>query len=317
MSNEQGNRRFKSRRSRVLWEITAMVVVVYIVGGLATFLIAQNSYNRLSQKSTDKLVEEKAQTISSSYSYLAVAEMELLIDKFGVENIDRARLYKKLAARERADLDPLQAFLIQEVQKMQASGLLGLQYIFMVLPPSSLTPKPITFISNDPNLIYADLPDEITQAIENNSQWVLMENGIPALGLEGVQLVTLTKIVSPVSPDIMVSFIGIAPMSQDVAEIKQFYSDEKKTTMINYAVTTLISMVVIMLVTFFVLRLLIRKRITDPIDILSAEAGEVMQGNLDIDVVVHEGGEFVELETAFKEMVESFRTYIAKSMGEE
>ncbi len=42
-----------------------------------------------------------------------------------------------------------------------------------------------------------------------------------------------------------------------------------------------------------------------------------MGGNLDIDVVVHEGGEFVELETAFKEMVESFRKYIAKSMGED
>lgn len=44
MSGEQGNRRFKNRRSRVLWEITVMVVLVYIV-------------------STNKLITEKAQTI--------------------------------------------------------------------------------------------------------------------------------------------------------------------------------------------------------------------------------------------------------------
>ncbi len=80
---------------------------------------------------------------------------------------------------------------------------------------------------------------------------------------------------------------------------------------------TLISIVIIMVLTFFVLRLLIRKRITEPIDILSAEAGEVMEGNLDIDVVVHEGGEFEGLETAFKKMVESIRTYIARSLGGE
>ena len=42
-----------------------------------------------------------------------------------------------------------------------------------------------------------------------------------------------------------------------------------------------------------------------------------MEGNLDIDIVVHQGGEFEGLETAFKEMVESFRVYIARSIGED
>jgi HAMP domain-containing protein len=312
MSSEKGDR-FKSRRSRVLWEITALVVIVYVVGGLAAFLIAQSSYNRLAQKSTDKLIEEKAQTISSSYDYLAKAEMDILIEKFGVGNIDRAKLYAKLLAKEKTNLDPLQAFLIEETQGMKEAGLLGLQYIFMVIPPNTFSSNPITFVSNDPSLIYMTLPDEINQAIDNGDNWILMENGIPALGLEGEQLVTLTKIVSPVAPDVLISFIGITPMGTDVAEIKQFYSDEKKTTMTNYAIVTLISLVVIIILTFFGLRFLIRKRITKPIDILSAEAGEVMEGNLDIDVVVHEGGEFVELETAFKEMVESFRKYIARS----
>ncbi len=43
---------------------------------------------------------------------------------------------------------------------------------------------------------------------------------------------------------------------------------------------------------------------------------EVMTGNLDVDVKVHEGGDFEGLEYAFKEMVESFRKYIAKSIDD-
>jgi len=42
-----------------------------------------------------------------------------------------------------------------------------------------------------------------------------------------------------------------------------------------------------------------------------------MEGNLDVDVEVHKGGDFENLERAFKEMVDSIRKYIAKSTGEE
>jgi len=70
-------------------------------------------------------------------------------------------------------------------------------------------------------------------------------------------------------------------------------------------------------ISFFVLSYLIRRRITEPIDELAAAAEEVVQGNLEVEVKVHEGGEFEGLERAFKEMVESFRKYIARSTGEE
>ena len=128
---------------------------------------------------------------------------------------------------------------------------------------------------------------------------------------------TLTQITSPVAPDVKSPFIGITPMGEDIAEINQYYDDEKKNTMVSFAIVTLISIVVIMFITFFILRLLIRKRITEPIDILSVEAGEVMEGNLDIDIQVHKGGEFEGLESAFKQMVESIRSFIAKSLGGE
>ena len=71
------------------------------------------------------------------------------------------------------------------------------------------------------------------------------------------------------------------------------------------------------IITFFVLSYLIRRRITEPIEELAAAAGEVMEGNLDVEIKVHEGGNFEVLERAFKAMVEDWRTYIAKSVGEE
>jgi len=61
----------------------------------------------------------------------------------------------------------------------------------------------------------------------------------------------------------------------------------------------------------------IGKRITRPIDELSAAAEEVMEGNLDVEIEVRRGEEFEGLKRAFKDMVESFRRYIAKSVGEE
>jgi len=74
---------------------------------------------------------------------------------------------------------------------------------------------------------------------------------------------------------------------------------------------------VVAIISFFVLSYLIRKRITEPIDELAATAEEVMQGDLEVEAKVHEGGEFEGLERAFKEMVDSFRKYIARSVGEE
>ena len=71
MANGEGKGKFKTRRSRVLLEITLLVAVLYIIGGLAAFFIASRSFNELAKSSTDKLIDEKAQTISSSYDYLA------------------------------------------------------------------------------------------------------------------------------------------------------------------------------------------------------------------------------------------------------
>jgi nitrogen fixation/metabolism regulation signal transduction histidine kinase len=97
----------------------------------------------------------------------------------------------------------------------------------------------------------------------------------------------------------------------------RFYSSEKNRSTAIIAAIVGGSVLLIILITFFVLSSLIRRQITKPIDALAAAAGEVMDGNLDVEVEVHPGGDFEDLERAFKEMVDSIRTYIAKSTGED
>ena len=100
-----------------------------------------------------------------------------------------------------------------------------------------------------------------------------------------------------------------------IAEIEGFYDQERNR--INMVLAGVIggSILVVFLISFFILSYLIRRRITEPIDELSAAAERVMEGDLDVNITVHEGGDFQGLERAFREMVASFRKMIARSVG--
>jgi nitrogen fixation/metabolism regulation signal transduction histidine kinase len=106
-------------------------------------------------------------------------------------------------------------------------------------------------------------------------------------------------------------------MQEKIDSINAFYDSERNSISLTLGLVVLISIIVVALITFFLLNYLIRKRITEPVDELAAAAEQVMQGNLDVEITVHEGGDFEGLERAFREMVESFRKYIARSTGEE
>ena len=72
---------------------------------------------------------------------------------------------------------------------------------------------------------------------------------------------------------------------------------------------------IVFLITFFILKRMIYKQITQPIDELTAVAGEVMDGNLDLEIDIREGEEFETLKRAFLEMLESILTVVNKSIG--
>ncbi len=110
-------------------------------------------------------------------------------------------------------------------------------------------------------------------------------------------------------------FVGVTSLQDKVDEINAFYNDEKNRANLLIGLVVGISIVVIVLITFFVLSYLLRKRITEPINELSAAAEQVMEGDLEVDVPVREGEELEKLKTVFNEMVRSIREVINKSMG--
>ena len=152
------------------------------------------------------------------------------------------------------------------------------------------------------------------EAIENGETYIYKEDGIPELGLTGEQLITigLSK-----AETLDVAVLAVKSMQQKVAEIDSFFSDEQGKINLVMGLVIFGSIIVVILITFFILSYLIGKRITEPVDQLAAAAEQVNEGNLDMEIQVHEGGDFEGLERAFKQMVESWRKYIDKSVGEE
>jgi len=55
-------------------------------------------------------------------------------------------------------------------------------------------------------------------------------------------------------------------------------------------------------------------RFTEPIDELSAAAERVMEGDLEVEITVREGEEFEGLKRVFRDMVDSIKRMIERSM---
>lgn len=113
------------------------------------------------------------------------------------------------------------------------------------------------------------------------------------------------------------TFVFVMPMQGHMDAINAFYDEKRNDLSLTLGLSVFLSVIAVIIVTFFVLNYLIRKRITEPIDLLASEAKEVMECNLDVDIKVHEGGEFQGLERAFKEMVTSIQRFIERSIREE
>jgi methyl-accepting chemotaxis protein len=306
---------FKRKRSKILYEITGLIVVVLVISGLVTFFLVRNSQNELIDKSVDKLIETESNDITSALDYLTQKEVESGMATTGLEDFDIAQF---LADMQQKKLTGYQESTAEVMKRMVDSGFFDLEYYFLIVPPSSFTPEPFVLVSSDVNMIYDwEVPGYMTEAMEAGEPYLLLEEGIPELGLEGAQLMILLTQESPIIKGFYFTSVCVIPMQERIDAINAFYSEERNNVSLTLGLSVFLSILAVVIITFFVLNYLIRKRITEPIDQLAAEAGEVMEGNLDVEVEVHEGGEFQGLERAFKEMVESIRKYIIRSTGEE
>lgn len=300
--------RFRRKRSGILFLITGLIVVVFIAFGLVSMLLFRSSEERLIGKSIDRMIETEMQNLVSASSYIA----ELLLPAFE-ERIGGASPTELVKALLNKELSEGQTFIIEEMKRMVASGLFELESVSIVMPPSPLNAEPLVIAASDESLIYEwAVPGYVMDIIEEGGGYIYREDGFPEFGLQGPHAVIADAQISPTSGT-EVGYLFVKPMSEEVAEIDAFYDEERNRTSTMLWLTLAVSVLAAAAISFFVLSLLIRKRITRPIDEIAATAEEVMEGNLDVEVAVHEGGEFEGLERAFKEMVESFRRFIERS----
>jgi len=312
-NNDKESLKYRRARSRILVQVFILITIVVVLSGLATFFLLRNSQQRLIDESIDRLLQIEASNFSSSYNYI----VQILVPKY-IEIFEEMNPELLITAALEGELTEIQEIVNSDVSDMLDAGFLGLEEFLMIIPSQPLNPTPIVWASTDENLIYTwEIPDYLSTAIENDDSYIWMEDGIPELGLEGEYLITLGQIESPFTPGIYFAYIGVKPMHNEIAAINGFFNEEIRSANILLAIVLACSIALILLAIFLLLNFLIRKRITEPIDGLSTAAEEVMQGNLDVDVEVHEGGDFEGLERVFKQMVESFRSYIARSVGEE
>jgi len=321
MAEKKESKGLGRKRSRILYEITGLIVLLMIIMGVLSFLFINSAFDRLIDKSVDKLVEEQGKLIHSGLVYVAEAEAEAIIGDFEAYTSEEL-IEMTMASMETGEPNELGMKAIERLQDLVARGVLGLELVIEVTMPSPpLMDEAMINISNDEDLLFAEVPAEILAAIEEaeagGESYVYLEEGLPALGLEGEYLMSLYN-MSALSPLMRGTWgVHFVSMQEAVGDINDFYASEKNrsTAIIGGIIGGFV--ILIILITFFVLSYLIRRQITDPIDALAEAAGEVMEGNLDVAVEVHEGGDFENLERAFKEMVDSISKYIAKSTGEE
>ena len=301
------------KRARILYEITILLIIIMLVYGLATFFLIRNSQERLIDKSIEHLVEVEAENYRSTFDYAIQIMIPAYLERF--EQMDLQELSSAMAQKRIIDM---QDAVNADMQAMIDAGFGELSEIMIVLPPSQYVPEAMVWASTDEGLIYQwEVPEYLIEAMEEGTQYILMEDGVPELGLEGEYIITIEEIPDPLSFGMSFSYLGFISIQEETAAIREFYNQESRRASVYLAAILIGSIIIVILIIFFFLNHLIKKQITEPMDELSAAAERVMQGNLDVQVGIEDGEELESLKRAFNEMVESFRKYVPRSPGQE
>jgi len=323
MSARNGNKknptRIARKKSRVLYQITALLIIILVAFFLMFILLYRSSLDRLTEKSEEKVIQTEGENFSTSFGYIAGLINENL-DK-DLEQMSFEDIYEEFdQALTDQEITDIQRLVNEKLKGVVDSGVLGLEAAIMVVFPegilSGLMDAPLVIFSSDDNLLFfREIPEHWNQTAKEGRTYLLMKEGIPDFGLDGEYLITLAPYREKRTGVEMLS-VGIKPVQKELAEISEFFNSEKKNINLLMLLVIAGSVIVIILMTFLVLSHLIRRNITEPVEQLAVAAGEIMEGNLDVEIEVHQGGEFEGLEQAFKEMLESLRRMIERSVGE-
>jgi nitrogen fixation/metabolism regulation signal transduction histidine kinase len=297
----------KKRGSRVLYQMTAFLVILFILSGLAVFFSFNAVRNHQFEDSVDYLVTFNAESASETYEYINDWFNELA--SLTIAPPDPARAARAL--REKL-VTPTIDYYNKWMKRMIDEGFLDTDLMFAVALPSPLTPEPLVFISSDESMLYTwVIPEYLIEAIEGEESYLYLTEGIPELGMNDETLVFIRRQFGNI---MNAAYLGIGSLHESVVEINEFYDRQRRDSAVSLALIILVSAILLSLLSFFGLRYLIRKYITEPIDELSSVAEKVIDGDLDVKVEIRSGEEFERLQTAFMGLVEAFRNMIQKSI---
>jgi methyl-accepting chemotaxis protein len=305
----------KGGRSRIRVLMTALTLTVFLIFGAVAFIMLFSSQNRLAGKSKDEMIQLVCEDASSSASSL-MPFVEKVFFKGGSDEASFQRDLPKIQAKEltegQKDADAV-------LKKMVDDGLLNARYILFIHPPEPpVSDTTEVVLSNDESLVYNwRTPDYLVEAIAGDTRYVYRPEGVPDLGIEKEALFIIAARYPGINPSVLSGVVGVTSIEDRVAAIDSFLAGEQRNSRLLFVLVMIGCLLVIFLVTYFILSRLIRRRITNPIDQLTVAAAEIMDGKLDVDIAVHEGGDFEVLERAFKEMAASIRMMIERSMSEE
>jgi len=174
---------FKSKRSRILYEITALIVAVMVISGLVTFFLVRSSQNDLIDKSVDKMNEMTSNNIVSALDALMYVWMQGGIAEMDLSNFNQSQFLADIAQKKVSDF---QKKTCEGMKSLVNCGFFDMEYFFTVLPPSALSKDPFMLVSSDESMIYNwEIPAYLMEAIDAGEPYILMKDGIPELGLEG------------------------------------------------------------------------------------------------------------------------------------
>ena len=303
----------KSGRSRIRVLIPALTLAVFLVFGAVAFLLLFGSQNRMASKSKDELIQIVCEENASSARSL----IPFLQESYNQAKTDDAAYQRDLQKILAHELTDIQRASDAQLKQLVDEGLMNLKYILVIIPPVAMvTTGAEVLVSNDESLVYNwEVPEELSDAIVGDTQYIYKKGGIPSLGIEKDGLYIIAARPGAGTPE-LVSAVAVTSIEDRVAQIDAFLNTEQKNSRLIFSLVMLGCLLVLFLITFVILSRLIRNRISKPIDDLTEAAADVMDGKLDVNVAVHGGGDFEVLEQAFKEMVGSVRMMIERSIGE-
>ncbi|MBN1289204.1 MAG: HAMP domain-containing protein [Actinobacteria bacterium] len=314
MSDAKHSKGFqKEARRRISLQVTAVVLVMMLLFSLAIFISFRNSLNNMTENGKEKIIDTVATVVSSSNLF----NSNLLRDIQSQETLPltSSEFFEEVVeAIPQETLTETQQFANDILKKSVDSGSLGIEASVYALPPAPGTKdKPVIVMSSDDEYQYSEIPDEITAiAVESDDNYRLLKDGIPGMGMEGPYLVNTFKLNGEGQGDFLY-YINLKPMGELLDAVDTFFRNETRHVYTVLVIVLGLSILLLILISFFVMGSLLNRRLARPIEELSTAAEQVMEGDLDVQVEIKPREEFSQLKLAFNRMVSKLSEIVTMS----